>query len=548
MESSTLPTLAEVLALPAVQRGNPRILVGASQLQRRVRWVHVSEVSDIASMLSGGELILTTGIALPDAADELGRYIADLDAAGVVALIVEIGRRYRDELPAELVDAATHNGLPLIELRQQTPFVDITQAVHTMILEARTQELIAADAAHHAFTELAVGGQGPQQVVDLVAALSGRSVVYESTTHHAVTCGCAPGDDQASVLARWEAATRDSKESHNLLTVHVTAPSGGSWGRLVMLGADAANRQQQMILDRGATALIISMLIDREIDGLERHSHRTLLTAFVLASQPLPELIVHARALGVPLERRSLTGVVVRPVGTYVSPRGTPALLRDLASVAGATLQSLNVPALVAPLDDERIAVLLAPPHAADSENAVARVSERLHSIASRRSDARLVIGVATAVTGPERVHRALLQAMQVADAAVALPARHGYFRPPDLHLRGLVFALRDEPTVEDYCARELGPLLSQDIPDRSQLYQFLKTYCRFGGNKTAVAAALFVSRPVVYDRVAKIERILCVDLSDSEVVLGLHFALLARETLDNPELAVLNHGTTQTN
>jgi hypothetical protein len=33
-----------------------------------VRWVHVSELADIATLLRGGELVLTTGIALPSAA------------------------------------------------------------------------------------------------------------------------------------------------------------------------------------------------------------------------------------------------------------------------------------------------------------------------------------------------------------------------------------------------------------------------------------------------------------------------------------------------
>ncbi len=63
-----LPSLRDVLDLPAVRRGDPQVRAAAGHLDRRVRWVHVSEVSDIASLLEGGELILTTGIALPESA------------------------------------------------------------------------------------------------------------------------------------------------------------------------------------------------------------------------------------------------------------------------------------------------------------------------------------------------------------------------------------------------------------------------------------------------------------------------------------------------
>src|SRR6476646_4498128 len=130
-----LPTLAQVLDLTAVRRADPYVRAGRAALDGRVRWVHVSEVSDIAHLLEGGELMLTTGIALPEAAVELNRYVAELAAAGAAGLAVELGRRYKDALPAELVDAAERYALPLIELRTETPFVAITQAVHTLILE-----------------------------------------------------------------------------------------------------------------------------------------------------------------------------------------------------------------------------------------------------------------------------------------------------------------------------------------------------------------------------------------------------------------------------
>ncbi len=67
-----------------------------------------------------------------------------------------------------------------------------------------------------------------------------------------------------------------------------------------------------MLLERGATALVINRLTDRDIDSLERQSHRTLLTALALSPDLPPETSGRAGALGVPLDRRRLTGVVVR--------------------------------------------------------------------------------------------------------------------------------------------------------------------------------------------------------------------------------------------
>jgi len=131
-------TLREILELDAVRRGMPRVVTGADRLDTPVRWVHAIELADgVARLLRGGELVLSTGIALPEAAAGLASYVAELSAAGVAGLAIELGRRYASSLPAELADAASSLGLVLIEFRQEVAFVEITEAVHTQIFEER---------------------------------------------------------------------------------------------------------------------------------------------------------------------------------------------------------------------------------------------------------------------------------------------------------------------------------------------------------------------------------------------------------------------------
>src|SRR5712672_3509545 len=84
-----MPTVAEVLRLDAVRRGQPRVVAAAGGLDRPVRWVHAIEFADAARLLRGGELVLTTGIALPDEEALIGAYVAGLAGVGVSALAVE---------------------------------------------------------------------------------------------------------------------------------------------------------------------------------------------------------------------------------------------------------------------------------------------------------------------------------------------------------------------------------------------------------------------------------------------------------------------------
>src|SRR5260221_725553 len=66
-----LPTVADVLALEPVKLGSPRVVAGAGALGAPVRWVHVIELAEAGHLLRGGELVLSTGIALPPDPDGL---------------------------------------------------------------------------------------------------------------------------------------------------------------------------------------------------------------------------------------------------------------------------------------------------------------------------------------------------------------------------------------------------------------------------------------------------------------------------------------------
>src|SRR6201995_317090 len=115
-----LPTLADVLELEDVRRGRPQVLAGQSRLGVPVRWVHAIEQADAARLLQGGELVLSTGIALPDDPDLLATYVVSLAAAPVAGLAVELGRRYQ-RLPDALVTAGGGHGVALVAVPRQGP-------------------------------------------------------------------------------------------------------------------------------------------------------------------------------------------------------------------------------------------------------------------------------------------------------------------------------------------------------------------------------------------------------------------------------------------
>src|ERR1700677_756006 len=105
-------------------------------------------------------------------------------------------------------------------------------------------------------------------------------------------------------------------------------------------------------------------------------------------------------------------------------------------------------------------------------------------------------------------------------------PDRPLFYRLPDLHLRGLLHLLRDDPRLQTFVERELGALLAN--PRGAELLAVLGTYLAAGGNKAEAAKNSHLARPTFYERLRRIERILGVSLASAESRASLHVALLA--------------------
>ncbi|WP_425566172.1 PucR family transcriptional regulator [Polymorphospora rubra] len=556
------------------------MLAGAASLDRAVRWVHVAEVPDIATLLGGGELVLMTGIGLPTDDAGLRAFVADLADVGVSGLVVELGRRFTGTLPKVMVAAAERRGLPLVELRRATPFVRITEAVHALIVDAQLTELRATEEIHQRFTELSVEGAEPGDVVHQAAALAGCPVVLENLSRQVLAYDTA-GESAELLLDGWEQhsrriqpAGRTAYDADSGWLVTTVGARGQDWGRLLLRwsnelsGSDPPPTRLTILVERAASTLALGRLIRRDAEGLERQIHRTLLTALLDHSRPVDEVALRARALGVALERHHLVGVVVRfradDGGAEAGTEAAQARLRDLAEAVGQALRDARLTGLTSALDDQAVGALLALRGVDDEERALSAFAAALRRI---RLDAGppgrprtggpgdqggpggpgpaapgnggtarpggLIVAAGSGVGTLREARRSLIEARQVADAARHDRRDVAVFRLPHVGLAGLLHLLREEPRLQTFVERELGALLAYDARHpREQLLGTLRAYLENGRNKSAAATAAHLSRPAFYERLARIARILDADLDSVDACLSLHVALLALDAV----------------
>ena len=528
-----LPSLGDVLAMEVCRRGRPAVVAGADRLDTPVRWVHAIELTDVARLLRGGELVLSTGIALPDDDRLLTAYVTELADVGVAGLAVELGRRYAGSLPGALVAAAARTGLPLIAFEREVAFIEITEAVHARIIDAQLDELRVSERLHEMFTELSVAGASAEEVVGQAAALAARPVILADLSHRVLAFspgGADPGRLLSGFAARSRSVVLRGRTAYDEASGWLVTPVGAQgedWGRVILVCDGPPAPTDTVLLERAATTLALGRLLTRHRESLERQAHRTLISGIISQAHSDPaEAAVRSRALGVPVDGRQLISLVLRfrEPGLGVSAH---ARVLDLADTVAAACRAERIPSLVGTLDDDRAGAMLSLGPRVAADDVLTRLATRIRDRAGVDPEV-LVIGVGAMAGSIRDVRRSFLEASQVADVAASRldSAAPLFYRLPDLRVRGLLHLLRDDPRLQTFVERELGALLAAD--PGGGLIDVLAAYLAAGGNKAEAAKASHLARPTFYERLRRIERICGTDLSSAESRTSLHVALLA--------------------
>jgi PucR family transcriptional regulator, purine catabolism regulatory protein len=470
-------TLREVLELEVVRRGSPLVVAGEGRLDVRVRWVHAAELPDVGRLLRGGELLLSTGIALPSSPPELADYVRSLSSVGVTGLAIELGRRFFGSLPRVLVDAATERDLPLIELRREVAFVEITETVHARILDEVLLERAAAT--------LALG-----------RLLTSR---------------------QPESLER---------QAHRTLISAIISLSGQDAG-----GAGAAGATESEVGARARSMGIpvtgrqlVALVVRLPDSGVGPGPGGGLGTeqAAGLAAGPAPILGVAEALAGACRAARvpALVGALddLRAGALLSLPQGANADASLRAVAARLAARSGRAPWSRGPSSARGASAGPEPGSSPGHVIGVGAPSGSLRQVRDGFREAREVADVAIGHAG-------------VPDAPDGRDVPDGprpYYRLADLRLRGLLHVLRDDPRLRAFADRELGPLLGYDAEHGTALIADLAEYLKAGGNKALAASRAHLARPTFYQRLRLIERVLGVSLDDPESRASLHVAFLA--------------------
>src|ERR671932_1631121 len=156
-----------------------RLVAGAAGAERPVRWVHISELLDPTPWLSGGELLLTTGLQL-EAPEQQREYVGRLAAHGLAGLGLGTGFAHAT-LPEPMVAAAEEHGFALFEVPYEVPFIAVTEKAFTHLVNEHYAVMQRALSAHERLERIVLSERGLDGVAAALSSLvAGPAIIFDS--------------------------------------------------------------------------------------------------------------------------------------------------------------------------------------------------------------------------------------------------------------------------------------------------------------------------------------------------------------------------------
>src|SRR5690349_16153153 len=155
------------------------VVAGEAGLDGSVRSVHSSELLDPTPWLSGGELVLTTGMQLTGEA-VMREYVERLAGHGLSGLGFGVGFGHA-EVPAALRDAAAERGFPLFAVPYELPFIAITEKAFSRLVNEQYALLRRALAAHERLERIVLSERGLDGVASGLSTLvGGTALIFDA--------------------------------------------------------------------------------------------------------------------------------------------------------------------------------------------------------------------------------------------------------------------------------------------------------------------------------------------------------------------------------
>jgi purine catabolism regulator len=497
---------------------------GENAAEREIRWVHITELLDPTPWLSGGELLLTTGIRL-DSADRQRKFIRLLADSGVAGLGFGTGFDH-PKVPKAMLTEAKAAGFPIFEVPYETPFIAITEAAFSRLVNEQYDVLSRGIAVNERLERLVLQGGGLDEIArEIAAAVSGSSVVLDARGEVLAGGGRKLPEYlldsiRGEVQPRGSAAAPfvpNQADLRGRALAHPVSPRAGAaeaWLVVVRRSGELGDFER-LCVQQAAIVVALELMRERVARETERRLSGEVLAATLSGRLAADDV----------RDRLAPFGIGERAAVLAFQLDDAPAAEATL----GEFLRIQNRPALVAPHPAGRRELLCAVIDGAKGDP--------LELAGQARDALEAAHGATRAATSralpTERVRHAFhearcaLEATGFSNGAAPAVASHR-----DLGAFTLLLSVQDTEALRLYCESVLGPIEDSDERYAGELLRSLEAYIDRNGHWERAASDCYCHRHTLRYRIKRIEELTGRDLSRANDRVELWLALRAKELI----------------
>lgn len=532
-------TVAEILDRPLFHKAE--IFAGKSGLDRAIRWVHVLEASENASFLNGGELILSTGLAIGANESNLLHFIRQLIEHKAACLCLRIGPNIK-KLGSEVSALAEEHCFPIIIFRDSVPFVDITLDLHEIIVDRQTQGLRNLESFARGLQKLAVQSHSLTRILNYLESMVKTQIFvisFEGSSYFVPE----PLDNikeqltENLKLAFYTLGMNESGGEFKYGSVSIVyfpvRAMGHTMGYLGMYKNSSHLEYLLLLLEYAANTL--AQILLRTMYSKERalEFQNRFLDDILAGGQYNQEQL--SSILGFQLKD------TLKPIGFAVicevrksnqeNSESSPfddllGFIRSLANTTGFSVVTLN--------KGFRLYLLLidSDPSSQPIEHCTKFINKFKTFIAeSLEEQNQVFLGVSGSIRNFNILRRAFQEAEQVLELNLSGKLLSPFYS--EIGAERLFVNVTDSYLFKSFIEDYLGAILHYDEAHSTELFQTLKIFLASNQNKQEAADHLYIRRQSLYHRLEKIEELLGESYLEPDKRFSLELAIKMYEWLN---------------
>jgi purine catabolism regulator len=492
------------------------LVAGRDNSDRPIAWAHAIELEDPTPYLSGGELVMTTGMNVGATEDQQFDYLARLSAAGVAALAFDTGTTHT-AVPSGIIAAGDALGMPVLSVPAKTPFIAITRAIIDEIAADQLRSVQRVVDQQEVLARETLRSGIPAVVAALSKLLSATVVVIDTDGNTLAANGSESEHIRALSAKLMSGGTRTRGPKHasrvvadgpGYCTIQALKAAEPLHGDLAVKTDRAPSPAERLLVSHAVSLISIEMGKPAKVLDAE-HRLRTAVTNGLLADPPTIDDAV-LRYFRIDPDA-SIVALVLVDTGPTMAAE----------TQANRVLESRRDPYLLSSRAGELIILL----RAEDSTSAV--------EIASGIS-AQLQKRPRSGLSKPMRIHHITTAVNQAHTAALTSSPGSPPHSFADMSVFDVLLGPRSA-TELTLIAQPIAPLVEHDQALRNisdSLLATLDTFLRHNGHLEGAATELGVHRHTMRNRIAKIGQMTGQELDNADTRAQLLLAIRARELL----------------